>query len=165
MANEDDDMDSEEVIPEEVLNTFTLPGFPLCNLKLKFGTPVILLRNLDLKNGLSNGTRPILTTKLSYYPPESSTANNTANPLALVNSTPSRSAFHYLDRRLLPTSSSNSSTLVLSLSPRLTPSYKFSTITHTLKKDWLPRLQDCWKTHEPLFYLIQLGYSYYYPRL
>lgn len=29
MANEEDGMDSGEAIPEQVLNTFTLPSFPL----------------------------------------------------------------------------------------------------------------------------------------
>ena len=34
---------------------------PLNKLFLKVGAPIILLRNLDIKNGLSNGTRLIVT--------------------------------------------------------------------------------------------------------
>ncbi|EFP86599.2 uncharacterized protein PGTG_12981 [Puccinia graminis f. sp. tritici CRL 75-36-700-3] len=57
MRNEEDGEDSDEAIPEEVLRTFSIPGFPEADIELKVGMPVILLRNLDLKRGLSNGTR------------------------------------------------------------------------------------------------------------
>jgi hypothetical protein len=53
---QDSSLKSDKAVPEEVLNTFTLPGFPLATLKLKVGFPLILLRNLNLKHGLSNGT-------------------------------------------------------------------------------------------------------------
>ncbi|EFP93666.2 uncharacterized protein PGTG_19561 [Puccinia graminis f. sp. tritici CRL 75-36-700-3] len=60
MMNEADGLDSDEAVPEEVLNTFSLPGFPEHKLELKVGMPVILLRNLNLKRGLSNGTRLLI---------------------------------------------------------------------------------------------------------
>jgi hypothetical protein len=42
MATEDDGVDSDEAIVKEVLNTFTIPGFPSSKLEFKFGIPVIL---------------------------------------------------------------------------------------------------------------------------
>ncbi|EHS63282.1 uncharacterized protein PGTG_21498 [Puccinia graminis f. sp. tritici CRL 75-36-700-3] len=60
MMNEADGLESDEAVPEEVLNTFSLPGFPEHKLELKVGIPVILLRNLNLKRGLSNGTRLLI---------------------------------------------------------------------------------------------------------
>jgi len=51
---------SDQAVPEEVLNSFSLPGFPDCELKLKVGLPLILLRNLNLNRRLSNGTRLLL---------------------------------------------------------------------------------------------------------
>jgi hypothetical protein len=61
MMNEHDGEDSEESIPEEVLKSFSLPGFPESTIRLKIGIPIILLRNMNLKNGLSNGTRMVIT--------------------------------------------------------------------------------------------------------
>ncbi|PLW05337.1 hypothetical protein PCASD_25579 [Puccinia coronata f. sp. avenae] len=60
MSAEDNSLESDQMVPEEVLNTFSLPGFPVSNLKLEVGLPLILLRNLNLKRGLSNGTRLLL---------------------------------------------------------------------------------------------------------
>lgn len=42
---------------EEFLNSLTPNGFPLHQLLLKPGCPVILLRNLNVYQGLCNGTR------------------------------------------------------------------------------------------------------------
>jgi hypothetical protein len=47
--------------PVEFLNTINIGGFPLSKLRLKKGVALMLLRNLDQKNGLCNGTRAILT--------------------------------------------------------------------------------------------------------
>ncbi|XP_076947749.1 uncharacterized protein LOC143619789 [Bidens hawaiensis] len=44
----------------DVLNGLKFPGCPNHHLILKFGVPVMLLRNIDQKNGLYNGTRLIV---------------------------------------------------------------------------------------------------------
>ncbi|XP_066351184.1 uncharacterized protein [Miscanthus floridulus] len=46
--------------PSEFLNSPTPNGLPPHVLKLKLGCPVILLRNIDLANGLCNGTRLVV---------------------------------------------------------------------------------------------------------
>ncbi|KAJ0485171.1 putative DNA helicase [Helianthus annuus] len=45
------------VYPPDVLNGLKLSGMPNHKLVLKVGVPVMLLRNIDQKNGLCNGTR------------------------------------------------------------------------------------------------------------
>lgn len=54
----DNVMDQEDSVhyPQEFLNSLTPSGFPPHSLKLKTGTPIILLRNLKPPN-LCNGTR------------------------------------------------------------------------------------------------------------
>ena len=44
-------------LPPEVLQSICLPGLPLSKLRLKIGTPVMLLRNLCPQEGLCNGLR------------------------------------------------------------------------------------------------------------
>ena len=48
------------LVPVEFLNGLNPSGFPPHTLRLKIGAPVMLLRNLDSANGLSNGTRMIV---------------------------------------------------------------------------------------------------------
>lgn len=43
------------------MNTLRTSGLPTQNIKLKIGTPIMLLRNIDQSEGLSNGTRLIVT--------------------------------------------------------------------------------------------------------
>ena len=47
-------------IPTEFLNSLNASGLPLADLRLKKGCPVILLRNIDSKRGLCNGTRAVV---------------------------------------------------------------------------------------------------------
>jgi hypothetical protein len=46
----------------EVLSKLTPSGFPPHELRLKVGAPIMLLRNLNVKQGLTNGTRLIVIT-------------------------------------------------------------------------------------------------------
>ena len=50
----------EVVFPTEFLNEVTLPGIPNHILVLKKGSPIMLLRNLDKKNGHVNGARYVV---------------------------------------------------------------------------------------------------------
>lgn len=45
----------------EFLNSLTTFGLPNHSIKLKVGSPIMLLRNLDQSEGLCNGTRLIVT--------------------------------------------------------------------------------------------------------
>ncbi|GJV82619.1 DNA helicase, partial [Tanacetum coccineum] len=51
--------------PMEYLNTITFPGFPPHELQLKVGSPIMMLRNVNLSGGLCNGTRMIVTALMS----------------------------------------------------------------------------------------------------
>lgn len=55
------DPQMEESAPFEVLHGITPPGFPLGQLSLKVGCPVILLRDLPGGKGTRNGSRGIVT--------------------------------------------------------------------------------------------------------
>ncbi|CAN6822565.1 unnamed protein product, partial [Brassica oleracea] len=58
------EQDSEELCmtyPLEYLNSLEFPGLPAHKLCLKVGVPVMLLRNMNQKEGLCNGTRLIVT--------------------------------------------------------------------------------------------------------
>ncbi|WOG95398.1 hypothetical protein DCAR_0414715 [Daucus carota subsp. sativus] len=51
----------DESFPVEYLNSLNMPCIPKRELKLKIGTPIMLMRNLNQINGLCNGTRMIAT--------------------------------------------------------------------------------------------------------
>ncbi|GKA96251.1 DNA helicase [Tanacetum coccineum] len=61
----DDGGETELLYPTEYLNSLNFAGLPPHRLELKVGAPIILLRNLNLTNGLCNGTRMIVTQLLS----------------------------------------------------------------------------------------------------
>ncbi|GJZ61535.1 DNA helicase [Tanacetum coccineum] len=50
----------ELLYPREYLNTLSFAGLPPHKLELKIGTPIILLRNINIVGGLCNGTRLIV---------------------------------------------------------------------------------------------------------
>ncbi|XP_073222581.1 uncharacterized protein [Cicer arietinum] len=50
-----------DILTPEFLSSLTTFGLPNHKIKLKVGTPIILLRNLDQPEGLCNGTRLIVT--------------------------------------------------------------------------------------------------------
>ncbi|GJT50394.1 DNA helicase [Tanacetum coccineum] len=50
----------EMLYPPEYLNTIKFPGFSPHELYLKVGSPMMLLRNVNLSGGLCNGTRMIV---------------------------------------------------------------------------------------------------------
>ncbi|XP_024004895.1 ATP-dependent DNA helicase PIF1-like [Eutrema salsugineum] len=54
------------IYTEEFLNSIKMSGFPNHVLKLREGTRVMLLRNIDPKNGLCNGTRLIIIKMANY---------------------------------------------------------------------------------------------------
>ncbi|XP_075188624.1 uncharacterized protein LOC142288848 [Anomaloglossus baeobatrachus] len=61
-----DNEDEREHYPVEFLNSVTPSGMPSHILQLKIGTIVMLLRNLNTKQGLCNGTRLIVTGMYSH---------------------------------------------------------------------------------------------------
>src|SRR4051812_4787373 len=50
-----------EVLTPEFLSKLRTSGLPNHRIKLKVGTPIMLMRNLDQSDGLCNGTRLIVT--------------------------------------------------------------------------------------------------------
>lgn len=62
------DVDIEEnvVYPAEFLNSVKVAGLPIHCLKLKVGAPIMCLRNMDVADGLCNGTRLIVTQLLPH---------------------------------------------------------------------------------------------------
>lgn len=55
-----DEQFADPVTPD-ILNSFDFPGFPSHEPKLKVGSTVMLLRNLNLNDGLCNRTRLVVT--------------------------------------------------------------------------------------------------------
>lgn len=51
----------EVLYPPEYLNSLKFSGMPNHEIKVKVGAPIMLLRNLNAKKGLCNGTRLIIT--------------------------------------------------------------------------------------------------------
>lgn len=59
--SESNDWRAFDVLTPEFLATLRASGLPNHRIKLKIGTPIMLLRNLDQSEGLCNGTRLIVT--------------------------------------------------------------------------------------------------------
>ncbi|KAK1401461.1 hypothetical protein POM88_001066 [Heracleum sosnowskyi] len=57
---------AEALYPTEYLNSLRFSGMPNHEIELKIGAPVMLLRNLNPKKGLCNGTRLIVTRCYSF---------------------------------------------------------------------------------------------------
>ncbi|KAF1858762.1 hypothetical protein Lal_00044795 [Lupinus albus] len=55
------DIEIVNILTPKFLNTLSTSGIPNHKIKLKVGTPIILLRNLDQAEGLCNGTRLMMT--------------------------------------------------------------------------------------------------------
>ncbi|XP_039683008.1 uncharacterized protein [Medicago truncatula] len=56
-----DECQSFDILTPEFLNSLRCSGLPSHKLKLKVGTPIMLMRNIDQSMGLCNGTRLIIT--------------------------------------------------------------------------------------------------------
>lgn len=71
ILNEDDAFNQNEFFlhayPTEFLNSLAFSGVPPHEIILKPGVTIMLLRNLDVKNGLCNGTKLIFVTMKSNY--------------------------------------------------------------------------------------------------
>lgn len=65
-ADDDDSEPLDEILPTEFLNSLNPNGLPPHRLVLKIGAIVILLRNLNIENGLCNGTRLRITNLMSH---------------------------------------------------------------------------------------------------
>jgi ATP-dependent DNA helicase PIF1 len=59
--SEADGNEAFDVLTPEFLSTLSTSGLPNHKIKLKVGTPIMLLRNIDQSEGLCNGTRLIVT--------------------------------------------------------------------------------------------------------
>src|SRR5277367_3681492 len=58
---ENEEGEGELLYPVEYFNSINCSGLPLSKLKLKIGCPVMILRNLNAKEGVCNGSRGIVT--------------------------------------------------------------------------------------------------------
>ena len=58
--------DFNQEFQSEFLNTINLPGMPSHKLSLKKGMPIMLLRNLDAKNGHCNGVKYVVMNTMDH---------------------------------------------------------------------------------------------------
>jgi len=98
--------DSFEQVTPEFLNCLQTSGLPNHSIKLKVGTPIMLLRNLDQAEGLCNGTR-LTVTRLANHVIEAKiiTGKNIGNKVYIprMSLSPSQSPWPFkLVRRQFP---------------------------------------------------------------
>jgi len=95
-----------DIITPEFLNSLTVSGLPSHNIKLKIGSPIMLLRNLDQSEGLCNGTRLIITRLANHViGARPITDNNNGNEVYIprMSMSPSQSPWPFkLIRRQFP---------------------------------------------------------------
>ncbi|EOA33245.1 hypothetical protein CARUB_v10021791mg [Capsella rubella] len=72
------------VYSQEFLNNINVSGLPKHELTLKKGAPIMLLRNIDLKGGLCNGTRLIVTQMANHVIEARIVTGNGVNEKVLV---------------------------------------------------------------------------------
>ena len=65
LPGEENEADT-EMYPPEFLNRLEPSGLSVHELVLKIGAPVILIRNLNSRTGLMNGTRGVVVKMLKY---------------------------------------------------------------------------------------------------
>ncbi|KAF1892184.1 hypothetical protein Lal_00036542 [Lupinus albus] len=64
--SESNDIEALQELTNEFLNSLKSSGLPNHKIKLKVGTPIMLLRNLDQYEGLCNGTRMIVNRLVTH---------------------------------------------------------------------------------------------------
>lgn len=65
-TNESEESEMQNLIPVEFMNSLTPDGLPPNKLTLKIGAVVMLLRNMNLSQGLCNGTRLAITKMMNH---------------------------------------------------------------------------------------------------
>lgn len=105
-AEDENNENYDTTLPVEFLNSLNPNGLPPHKLKLKIGMVVILLRNINLSNGLCNGTRLIIT-ELKQYSIRAKiiTGNNSGKIVLLprINLSPSKEEIPFnMTRRQFP---------------------------------------------------------------
>ncbi|XP_058783166.1 uncharacterized protein LOC131657824 [Vicia villosa] len=100
------DNESFDVLTPEFLNSLQASGVPNHKIKLKIGTPIMLLRNIDQAEGLCNGTR-LIVTKLADHVIEAKilSGKNIGGVvyIARMNITPTQSPWPFrMTRRQFP---------------------------------------------------------------
>ncbi|KAF1871705.1 hypothetical protein Lal_00020499 [Lupinus albus] len=74
------DIETVSILTPEFLNTLSTYGLLNHKIKLKVGTPIMLLRNLDQAEGLCNGTRLVVTRMTKHVlEPKIMSGKNTRN--------------------------------------------------------------------------------------
>ncbi|XP_058747147.1 uncharacterized protein LOC131620148 [Vicia villosa] len=94
------------ILTPEFLSSLRTSGLPTHHLKLKVGTPIMLMRNIDQSEGLCNGTR-LIVTKLGTHVIEASiiAGKNCGNQVYIprMDMSPSQSPWPFkLNRRQFP---------------------------------------------------------------